>query len=543
MSGYPRCASEAPSRKRTIAWTTEVGWTTTSIRSYGSPNRKCASISSSPLFASVAESTVIFGPMRHVGMRERVGAGHVSQLVARPAAERAARRREDDRVDRLRGRAPRGTGRPRSARCRPGASRPPPRSRAPSASSPAATRLSLFASASVTPRSSAQSVAGRPAKPTTAFRTTSGSARSSSAVRSPPTWACSHPALGGQRVELARAGRERAHLELGLRVDDLERLAPDRPRGAEDRNSLHDRKCRCLRAARRRRPRSTPRPRRRGARRSGRAPRRGPPSRRPESFTSTSRLSADSNRSPSGAATAIASAERERFRDREEVLLVERDERDGDRRHGAGDEPLPRLARRDRRRELVAAEEEPEEVGGRVSGPDREHDRVQREHAVLVDVPQQERVGEAEPDPPHSEHRHARPTTPPAAPLKTKASASVANTPRERPVRAAELGSEQGGDRAEIPGEDDRPQRPRHPVQLVQRDQRGDEGEPEQRPAAEVHQPEDERDPGGRDQDPRPERAHRPAEPPLPARVRGHRLPQLVLAEVGPERVTKKNSE
>ena len=35
--------------------------------------------------------------------------------------------------------------------------------------------------------SSAQSVAGRPAKPTTAFRTTSGSARSSSSVRSPPT--------------------------------------------------------------------------------------------------------------------------------------------------------------------------------------------------------------------------------------------------------------------------------------------------------------------------------------------------------------------
>ena len=42
---------------------------TTSIRSYASPKRKCASISSRPLFISVAESTVIFGPMLQVGAR------------------------------------------------------------------------------------------------------------------------------------------------------------------------------------------------------------------------------------------------------------------------------------------------------------------------------------------------------------------------------------------------------------------------------------------------------------------------------------------
>ena len=50
-----------------MAWTIDDGCTTTSIRSYGTPNRKCASISSSPLLASVAESTVIFGPIDHVG--------------------------------------------------------------------------------------------------------------------------------------------------------------------------------------------------------------------------------------------------------------------------------------------------------------------------------------------------------------------------------------------------------------------------------------------------------------------------------------------
>ena len=43
------------------------GCTTTSIRSYGVPNRWWASISSSPLFISVAESIVILPPIAHVG--------------------------------------------------------------------------------------------------------------------------------------------------------------------------------------------------------------------------------------------------------------------------------------------------------------------------------------------------------------------------------------------------------------------------------------------------------------------------------------------
>ena len=59
-----------------------------------------------------------------------------------------------------------------------------------------------------------------------------------------------HAALGGQPVELARAGRERAHLELVVGVDDVERLTPDRPRGAQNRNSLHARNCRRPRAGR-----------------------------------------------------------------------------------------------------------------------------------------------------------------------------------------------------------------------------------------------------------------------------------------------------
>ena len=45
----------------------DCGWTTTSILSYGVPNRWWASISSRPLFISVAESIVILPPIRHVG--------------------------------------------------------------------------------------------------------------------------------------------------------------------------------------------------------------------------------------------------------------------------------------------------------------------------------------------------------------------------------------------------------------------------------------------------------------------------------------------
>jgi hypothetical protein len=182
----------APSRSRTSACTTEPGWTTTSIRSYGTPKRTCASISSSPLFASVAESTVIFGPIAHVGC-----ASASSTVTSASSARERPRNGPPDAVSTsewtVSGLRP--SRHWKSAECSEstGSSSPPPRSRAASARSPAATRLSLFASASVTPCSSAQSVAPTPAKPTTALRTTSGSAAWRSAVGSPPTCTCSTP--------------------------------------------------------------------------------------------------------------------------------------------------------------------------------------------------------------------------------------------------------------------------------------------------------------------------------------------------------------
>ena len=78
------------------------GWTTTSICSYGVPNRWWASISSSPLFIRVAESIVILPPIAQVGWAERLLHGHVLELGRGPAAERAARRGQDQPVDRPR---------------------------------------------------------------------------------------------------------------------------------------------------------------------------------------------------------------------------------------------------------------------------------------------------------------------------------------------------------------------------------------------------------------------------------------------------------
>ena len=67
MSGSDSWAITAPSVYSTIECTIDWGWTTTSMRSKGMSKSSWASITSSPLFISVEESTVIFGPIDHVG--------------------------------------------------------------------------------------------------------------------------------------------------------------------------------------------------------------------------------------------------------------------------------------------------------------------------------------------------------------------------------------------------------------------------------------------------------------------------------------------
>ena len=69
MSGVPSCASSAPSRNSTSEWTMLCRWITACTCSTGSRYSRMASMISSPLFISVAESTVIFGPMCQLGWR------------------------------------------------------------------------------------------------------------------------------------------------------------------------------------------------------------------------------------------------------------------------------------------------------------------------------------------------------------------------------------------------------------------------------------------------------------------------------------------
>ena len=69
MSLTESCASQEPSRNSTIECTSERGWMTTSIDSGGTPNRCDASMSSSPLLIRVEESMLILAPIDQVGWR------------------------------------------------------------------------------------------------------------------------------------------------------------------------------------------------------------------------------------------------------------------------------------------------------------------------------------------------------------------------------------------------------------------------------------------------------------------------------------------
>ena len=67
MSGAPSWAIMALSQYSTREWIILSRWMTTEIFSAGIPYRCMASMTSSPLFIRVAESTVILAPMDQLG--------------------------------------------------------------------------------------------------------------------------------------------------------------------------------------------------------------------------------------------------------------------------------------------------------------------------------------------------------------------------------------------------------------------------------------------------------------------------------------------
>ena len=96
MSGLPSWASTEPSTNSTIEWITDCGWITTSSRSDGRPKRWCASISSRPLFISVAESTEIFAPIDQFGWATACDGVAAAIAFGRGGPERPAARGQHD---------------------------------------------------------------------------------------------------------------------------------------------------------------------------------------------------------------------------------------------------------------------------------------------------------------------------------------------------------------------------------------------------------------------------------------------------------------
>src|SRR3712207_366697 len=172
MSGWPRCASAAPSASRTYEWTIDCGCTTTSMRSYGVRKRWWASMTSRPLFMSVAESTVILPPIAHVGWRS------ASSTVTPSSSSRV--RPRNGPPDAVRTSLVTVPGRSEarswcSAECSEstGMTAAPVASASAMTRSPPTTSDSLLASARSMPSPSVATVGPSPAEPTSAFSTRS----------------------------------------------------------------------------------------------------------------------------------------------------------------------------------------------------------------------------------------------------------------------------------------------------------------------------------------------------------------------------------
>ena len=290
--------------------------------------------------------------MLQVGCASASSGRDVLELVARAAAERAARRGQDERVDLVR--------RAALEALEGGGVLAVDRQQPPSAPRLRGEREVAGGDEALLVREREVDAAlERPERDRQARR----SRRRRSARR--PARRARAARSGRRRPASAARARRSASLpdaaatssRSGMRLDDLDRLTADRARRTDQRDSLHGdsmtsgievslffvRGADLLwiswlrsprgggwvhrsapnatrpnrpRPCRTRGSRRTPRSRRRAARRSGRARRRGPPSRWPLSFTPMSRLTSDSNRSPSGAATAIASPSRTPARSR-----------------------------------------------------------------------------------------------------------------------------------------------------------------------------------------------------------------------------------
>jgi len=172
MSGSPNWATTEPSTNSTSEWTIDSGWINTSILSTGTSNSHRASITSSALFIIVAESIVIFGPIRQTGCDSACSRVTCSRSWGEaprngpPEPVSRILRISDDLPDCIAW---------NTAECSlsTGSSRLPFSLAIRVSSSPATTSGSLLAIARRLPHRAAARTDGKPAAPTTAVRTVS----------------------------------------------------------------------------------------------------------------------------------------------------------------------------------------------------------------------------------------------------------------------------------------------------------------------------------------------------------------------------------
>ena len=177
MSGLPSWANTEPSTYSTMEWMMLCGWMITSSCSGGMSKRNWASISSSPLFMSVAESTEILRPIDHLGCLQAcsgVAAAILSGVQVRNGPPEAVRirRRTARRASTPVARSGRHW---KMALCSlsTGSSVTPDWRQTAPKSAPAMTMDSLLASSTERAPRAAASVGARPAAPTMAAMTAS----------------------------------------------------------------------------------------------------------------------------------------------------------------------------------------------------------------------------------------------------------------------------------------------------------------------------------------------------------------------------------
>ena len=392
MSGVPNWAFREPSTKRTAEWTTLCGWMTTSIASSPTSYSQRASTTSRPLFASVAESIVIFAPIDQVGWR-RACCGVTADRSAGPSrngppeAVRIERRDPRHRLadEALPDRRVLGIDRAEPGE-RAGEAGRRDRSRARSAARarasgmtrwPPATSVSLLAVATTLPAASAARTGRRLTMPPVATTTRSTSSRVAISAR--------RRAVGAGDGD---PGAEPRGL-LRQQTSDWLRRPARRPRNASGWAARTSSACVPIEPVEPRTRDPQSRARLSGTRRGHRAPATGAANRNestrsrtppwpgisvPESLAPAARLSIDSARSPAWAASATSGPRISAGRGR----LAEPDEDDGaddGRGDDPADQPRVRLRRRDVGQELALPEALADEVGAGVEGPDREDEQ------------------------------------------------------------------------------------------------------------------------------------------------------------------------